>query len=425
MRRIPRLRRPSGLTSSTTSPISRPMTGSSSNIAQHSQRPAPFSSSSQNATPAFTSRTQSFSPSLSRFYSSSSDKQEKTPTIHAQEDQVQESRTETGTGTELQHKSIVADEVIGAETATNEWVDIDEANLSGPYAVPPERIEAARVEDVADPTYAPASSAAGLKTVGGLSDWWSRPQNWGAGGDFLGFRPRDKVVEPSLIEAAVRRAIIEAFALREVGRDEDLVGVWPTTVSKADLQGLLAWDVKSAEDGVVLGGDAATVAEGLRWKDEGDVAAGEEGQDQIVFSEALTAEEATALSQTWNPSWKAISLADPRIRFAVTKRVFQLTGQLVPDHQLQSINTVQTLLHVLKKPPKPATLTQELQKRHPDLLALPNVTVAQKRVTKGDKEVALGRFKLMQEEFKKRQLPTYGHGYARKGKETSRLRGGT
>ena len=55
---------------------------------------------------------------------------------------------------------------------------------------------------------------------------------------------------------------------------------------------------------------------------------------------------------------------------------------------------------------------------------LPNVTVAPKRVTRGDKEIALGRFKLMQEEFKKRQIPAYGHGSARKGKEGQRQRGG-
>jgi hypothetical protein len=85
---------------------------------------------------------------------------------------------------------------------------------------------------------------------------------------------------------------------------------------------------------------------------------------------------------------------------------------------------VQTLLHSLKKPPKPATLTEEIQKRQPELLNLPNVVIAAKRVTRGDKEKALGRYKLMQEEFKKRNLPVDGHGYVRKGKEVSRLRGG-
>lgn len=107
----------------------------------------------------------------------------------------------------------------------------------------------------------------------------------------------------------------------------------------------------------------------------------------------------------------------------MTKRIFQLTGQLIPDHQLTSLTTVQALLHTLKKPPKPATLTEEIQKHKQELLEMPNVTIATKRVTKGDKEKALGRFKLMQAEFKKRDLPGVGHGYARKGKELQRLRG--
>ncbi|KAI3330743.1 ribosomal subunit 39S-domain-containing protein [Ustulina deusta] len=421
MRRIPRLRRPSGLASSTTNSISRPTTGPS-NIAPHPQRPAPLSSScsssSQPTTPAWTPRTTpaSFPPSLNRFFSSSSDRRRGTPTKSVQEDPAQDP------GTALQPKTFVADEIINAETVDNyhEWAD--QADVSqGPYTAPPLRIAAARSDEVADPTYVPVSSAAGLKTVGGLADWWQRRENWAAGGDFVGFRPRQKVVEPHLIEAAVRRAVIEALALREVGRDDDLVGVWPTTVSNADLQGLLAWDVKSTTDGAgVLGGDAAAVAEHLRWKDEENAAG-----DDLPPSDPLTAEEAAALSQTWDPSWKAISLTDPRIRFAVTKRVFQLTGQLVLDHQLPNMTTVQTFLHMLKKPPKPATLAEELEKRHPDLLDMPNVTFAPKRVTRGDKEIALGRFKLMQEEFKKRELPGYGHGYARKGKEISRLRGGT
>ncbi|KAI1427786.1 ribosomal subunit 39S-domain-containing protein [Xylaria sp. FL1777] len=418
MRRIPRLRRPSGLKSSTNNNTSRPTIGPS-NIALSPQRPAPFSSSSSSSTtPAFTSWTtpSTFSPSLNHFYSSSSGGQQKTPTTYAQEDRTQQDQAQEP-GTELQPTALVADEIIDAKTENSpSWVDIP----VGPYIVPPERAEAARAEEVADATYTPASHATGLKTVGGLVDWWERRENWAAGGDFAGFRPREKVVEPQLIEAAVRRAVIEALALREVGRDDDLVGVWPTSGSKADLHRLLAWDVKSGTDGVVvISGDTASLAERLRWNDEEDGAI-----DYVAFSEALTAEEVATLSQAWNPDWKAISLADPRIRFAVTKRVFQLTGQLVADHQLQSITTVQTLLHVLKKPPKPATLTQELQTRHPDLLNLPNVTVAPKRVTRGDKEIALGRFKLTQDEFKKRNLPVYGHGYVRKGKEVSRLNGG-
>ncbi|KAJ2975365.1 hypothetical protein NUW58_g8377 [Xylaria curta] len=252
-------------------------------------------------------------------------------------------------------------------------------------------------------------------------------------------RPCLKVTDPVLIEASVRRAVIEAFALREAGREDELVTMWPTAMPKNHLLGLLAWEVKSTEDGgVALGGDPLTVAEGLRWNDKDYATTSGDGDNTLY--EPLTPEEAYALSQTWGSSWKSILLADPRIRFAVyfaqlphfritfvsiTKRVFQLTGQSVTDRELSSITTVHNLIRILKKPPKPATLTQEIQERHLDLLHLPNVAVASKRVTRGDKEKALGRFKLMQEEFRKRNMPAYGHGNVRKGKEISRLRGGT
>ncbi|KAI3321004.1 ribosomal subunit 39S-domain-containing protein [Xylariaceae sp. AK1471] len=416
MRRIPRIRRPSGLTSTTNV---RSTTGPSK-INQYPQASAPFTSSSTQSNPT-SLKNQSqrsiarplYPSSINRFYSS--DKPKPTPTLATEQEQEP--------GKELQFKARVADGIVDAETANEdlEWTEEGFIITSeGPYTTPPPRVDAAREDEVGDPTYVPATSADGLETVGGLKNWWNQRENWGPGGDFTSFRPKQKVTDPALIEAAVRRAVIEALALREVGRDDDLVGVWPTTASKADIEGLLSWNVKSVESGEVsLGGDASTVAEGLQWKDEES-----DEHEHSALPEALTPEEAAALSKTWDPSWKTISIADPRIRFAVTKRIFQLTGQLIPDHQLPSITTVQTLLHTLKKPPKPATLTQEIQKRQQELLELPNVTIATKRVTKGDKEKALGRFKLMQEEFKKRDLPVLGHGYARKGKELSRLRGG-
>ncbi|KAI1120356.1 ribosomal subunit 39S-domain-containing protein [Nemania abortiva] len=442
MRRIPRLRRPSGLSSNSST-----ITAAAINMSRHSQRSAaPFSSSSsssQSTLTALPSRQRPTAtrllvpqPSVTRFYSSEKQQETAAPTQTPEQAQTQTPSQaqaqaqapiqEQEQGKELQFASRVADEIIDSETGTPlDWAEEEIVTSEGPYTAPPMRMEAAREEEIADPTYMPASSAEGLKRVGGLSDWWNRRDNWDVGGDFAGFRPRQKVADAALLEAAVRRAVIEAFALREAGREDDLVGVWPMAVSKADLQGLLAWDVKSAENGSpALGGDAAVVAEGLRWKDENvlDVV---EDEHPASPSEVLSSEEAAALSQTWDPSWKSISLADPRIRFAVTKRVFQLTGQLIPDHQLPSISTVHSLLGALKKPPKPATLTEEIQTRHADLLAQPNVSFAPKRITRGDKEKALGRFKIMQAEFKKRDLPLDGHGYARKGKEISRLRGGT
>lgn len=146
-------------------------------------------------------------------------------------------------------------------------------------------------------------------------------------GDFTSFRPREKVADPLLIEAAVRRAVVEALALREVGREDDLVTVWPTAMPKTDLHSLLTWGVKSAENGAVaLGGDPATVAERLRWRDDEDDLPGND--ESAAATEILTPDEVSALAQTWDPSWKSISLTDPRIRFAVCPS--HLVALLVP-----------------------------------------------------------------------------------------------
>ncbi|KAI1118695.1 ribosomal subunit 39S-domain-containing protein [Nemania sp. NC0429] len=422
MRRIPRWRGPSGL-ASTTSNTSRPTTSSCS-LSHFSS--ASSASTPRSNIPALRSRQRPTAPllppsSLARCYSS-----ERRP--HASETaqpqlQTPEQLQETGLQTirESQLTAREADEILSADSQDLNWADEVISTSEGPYTAPPLRVDAARSDEIADPNYAPAYTAHGLKTVGGLMSWWNRSDHWDPSGDFVGFRPREKVVEPALLEAAVRQAVIEAFALREIEREDQLVAAWPTTFSKTDLQSLLASDVKGAEDGsVTLGGDAKALIEGLLWRDHMDA-----NEQFAALPDALSPEEAGALSQTWDPSWKLISLADARIRFAVTKRVFQLTGQLVPDHELPSITTVRSLLRVLKKPPKPATLTQEIQDRHPDLLALPNVSVATQRITRGDKEKALGRLKITQAELRKRNLPLSGHGWARKGKEISRLRGGT
>lgn len=537
MRRVTRLKRPSGLTATTAANVSRSTT---SNIS-HPQRSAHFSSSSSSTTTTTTHTllpqrrpiARSLCPSsLNRFYSSDKKSESKsesqaetetpTPTPvqepvkepvqesvqepvqkatkevtqeatqqQEQQDQIQSRREDLEA--EIKAKPLPADADADADkllvseletsTALEEFTTSDNLPptpaLSSLYATPPPRALAAREDEVADPTYTPASTSAGLKTVGGLKGWWDKPENWRAGGDFVGFRPRQKVTEPALLEAAVRRAVIEAFALRKAGREDELVAVWPVVLHKGEAQGVLAREVKGDGEGGVLFArgdeDVEVVVEGLRWQEDGmDVVVSKSGSESVGVEvsegegekekesgKELTAGEAAALSQSWDPSWKTIRLEDARIRFAVgssplcpfiaslllgvspltsslrskrylinitppkqiTKRIFQLTGQRIHDHQLESATTVQTILHMIKKPPKPVTLMEEIEKRHPSLLDLPNVTVSGKRVTKGDKEKALGRYKVMQEEFKKRELPGVGHGYARKGKEIQRLHG--
>ncbi|KAI1493456.1 ribosomal subunit 39S-domain-containing protein [Biscogniauxia mediterranea] len=387
MRRIPRLRIPPSLSSSSFS--SNPQTTTARATAAVSlPRPAPSPSKSSKP------------PHLARFYSS--DKQV-----------IPQSLAPTP---EEQHH-------LAAEHTEPHQYHL--------YKPPPPRSYASRSDEVSDPSYTPATTAAGLETVGDLANWWDQSQNWSEASDFVGFRPREKVVHPLSIEAAVRRAVVEAFALRQAGKDDHLTQTWPIGGMK-EFRCALELDVKSTEKGhVSLEGPVAEVVRSLQWETAGPEAGGNDSSpiELPVSSIAQTtpqlpSTELSKLRKSWDGSWKRASLADPRIKFAVTKRVFQLTGQLTPDHALPDITSVTSLLQVVQKAPKPKTLTEEIQKRGQDLIHLPNVTVATKRVTRGDKEQALGRLKLMQEELRKRDLPLEGHGFARKNRELAQLRGG-
>lgn len=86
----------------------------------------------------------------------------------------------------------------------------------------------------------------------------------------------------------------------------------------------------------------------------------------------------------------------------------QLTGIRIPDCDIKSSNTVGQLVNHLTTPAKPAKLAEALAlKEH--LLELPNVKIYDRRITPIDKEISVGRWKLIEEELKSRGLPVTGH----------------
>ncbi|XXG95350.1 hypothetical protein Hte_001612 [Hypoxylon texense] len=390
MRRIPRLRQPSGLSnSSSRSPIA-PLVGqyhplpTASQLAPTSHR-RPASASLQNH--AFT-----------RSYSA--DRQPVPPNLARKTNRAREEELNELDGEDPQ----------AAEEDQRRYT----------YVPPPQRSHAERSDEVSDPNYVPAMSADGLDTVGGLGNWWDKQDHWS--NDFVGFKPSQKVTDPAVIEACVRRAVVEAFALRQAGREDELVRAWPIRGDQLDR--LMEIAIHVGENGAVsLAGDVSIVLEALDRKGEPSIT-DESTTKGSLDKSAPSAEKAQKYKDVWGHDWKAASLSDPYIRFAVTKRIFQLTGQLVLDNQLSSITDVRSLLRLVQKPPKPKTVTQEIQERRQDLVQLPNVSVATKRLTRGDREKAVGRFKLIEEELKKRDLPLVGHGFARKNRELSQLRGG-
>jgi hypothetical protein len=82
----------------------------------------------------------------------------------------------------------------------------------------------------------------------------------------------------------------------------------------------------------------------------------------------------------------------------------QLTGVRIPDNVIKSSNTAKALLNHLITPPKPKKLVEELNQKH-DLVSLPNVTIWSRKITSIDKEQRIGRWKVIEEELKSRNLP--------------------
>ena len=81
----------------------------------------------------------------------------------------------------------------------------------------------------------------------------------------------------------------------------------------------------------------------------------------------------------------------------------QLTGVRITDPVLQQCNIAGTLCRFLTLP-KPKNTADTLLSR-PDLAELPHVSISRKRVSPFDKDVKLGRWKLIEEELKKKNIP--------------------
>ncbi|EFX02234.1 hypothetical protein CMQ_2283 [Grosmannia clavigera kw1407] len=271
-------------------------------------------------------------------------------------------------------------------------------------AVPGPVETAPRPGNVGDATYVPAESGEGLEEVGGLDGWWEDGRHWDPALEFRGFGPAQRVTDSAALEVLARQAVLEALAVCSSSSSSDvsLTGAWHRGGSAAR-QAALSLDVDVAEDGSVQGlrGDVAGVVAGLSPADV-------ELEDGATTT-ALDADEARELVGSWDASWKQVSLEDAALKFAITKRILQLTGHLLADAHLVSANTVSGLLNVLVRPPKPKKLAEEL-KADGTLTELPNVAVYGRRVTPIDKHKMVGRWKVIVQELEKRDLPVTGTG---------------
>lgn len=131
-------------------------------------------------------------------------------------------------------------------------------------------------------------------------------------------------------------------------------------------------------------------------------------------------------------SFLSIPLTNPAIKFAVRppllstqlpnspptnispqfiKRISQLTGHLIPDPTLTSLTTISKLLHHLLQAskPKPKKLAGMLNEDKA-FRQLPNVKIMRRRETPIDREIEIGRWKVIERELEARGLPVTGNG---------------
>lgn len=178
------------------------------------------------------------------------------------------------------------------------------------FVPPPRPSVAERADEITDTLYTPATTAEGLESIGRLGNWWDDPEHWPETSDFVGFTPKQKVQEPVLLEAAVRRALTEVLVMKQLGREEQLTERWGLQ-DKEQHDAVLALDVRVDNEGnATVTGDLHSVADELL-------------VDEIQSNTDVTytlpsAAEALAWKQQADQSWKGASLQDARLKFAVS-----------------------------------------------------------------------------------------------------------
>ncbi|KAF2190977.1 hypothetical protein K469DRAFT_746439 [Zopfia rhizophila CBS 207.26] len=119
---------------------------------------------------------------------------------------------------------------------------------------------------------------------------------------------------------------------------------------------------------------------------------------------------------TDEPKYRHIPLTDLDIKFALIKRLTQLTGLRISDPHINDIRTLGDLYGHLNqaakpKPKKLMQIIQEESKRNKrkkgmeELMRLPNVRLSDRRVTPVDRDREVGRWKVMEYALRERGLP--------------------
>ncbi|KAM4062767.1 ribosomal subunit 39S domain-containing protein [Hirsutella rhossiliensis] len=337
---------------------------------------------------------------------------------------------------ETEHVSNLPDEALEPQPQSQPQPQPEETTSAAwetRLVLPPKRTEALVEKEVkaSDPTYVPATDIEGLEEIPALKNWWDLPGHWGEESEFRGFGGVEKVTASAMVEIYLREAVVETLVLKHTGKLQRSAGrTWYQGDTRA-LRRALAIGIQVRSGKLWLKGDVDSLSKMIDpCEEEAETPVEEEAkslvEDQVkapVEGEAesplpveaiaespppemVSLEEARQMIEKWGLGWKNIIL-DDQFKFALRKRLYQLTGIHIPDSRLGAVNTVQDMLVFATRDPRPPKLADALHRQR-NLQRLRNVTVHSRRVGPIDKETAIGRWKVIEEELKKRDLPVRG-----------------
>ncbi|MCJ1285603.1 hypothetical protein MMC26_004944 [Xylographa opegraphella] len=297
----------------------------------------------------------------------------------------------------------------------------------------------------ANEDYVPATTWDGLDHIGGATGWWE--EAWDEEHQFTSFISPLKLESNDDVKRAIRKAVVEVHMLKQVDRPLAEVTQFPlesqfdfssVTFVKAE-SGIVSIDNGDVEDksGILYAmthPDDVAELDGIVASDKVAEVQAEEPTDTLgkddmsreameshlkfgdftITQDTLEREvpnpenaEKPVSSKVEDQTWMGISLEDQMMKFAVIKRVMQLSGRRIADPVIGRINIVADIVEHLTEKPKPKKLVEQLIAK-PALANMPNVQIFDRRHTPIDKEKEVGRWKVIERELRKRGLPVTG-----------------
>ncbi|KAK4541166.1 hypothetical protein LTR36_008240 [Oleoguttula mirabilis] len=268
---------------------------------------------------------------------------------------------------------------------------------------------AAMVDTTVNKDYVQSTTWAGLESVGSV-DWVQ--QRADRGEKYVGFAAQKRMELSNAHWAMLLHHItVEALVLQKAGRDVGAV-CWPRVDNASSWERTRGATILPSVDGGVTVTFTQAEAEREVLQAIPQALPVERTQnDETLFIQLQAAlAEANTSKREDLSALLHVSLQDPTLKMAIHKRALQLTGKRLPDPALSRAATVADLYTAFRTKDKPKKLAQAPQLQRLNVEA-PNVSVYLRRQTPIDKDIAVGRWKVIEEELVRRDLPVTGSRY--------------